>query len=249
MYYGAVYTTHLVAANPHTHKVHQARRCKSVHVVTPNWLWCCMERWEKVEERLFPLTPSSIITRNPPHHCCAPYFLPNTSRQNSLDLYFMEDQAKESMMEEVEELLGGDDDSSEGGSSSGESDEKSSKRKNLKHSLDREEESNSSNDDSNTGNSGRFQNTRGSRKRRKLQHSKRIGPANDRELYDDDGNSVNFDDDDDELPSVKFRRGEAVRGVRKDSEDDGSSNSCDMEALDSGEEERLMRMEEELMDS
>lgn len=26
-----------------------------VHVVTPEWLWTCAERWERVDERLFPL--------------------------------------------------------------------------------------------------------------------------------------------------------------------------------------------------
>ena len=32
-----------------------SRRLKGIHVVTPDWLWACAERWEKVEEKLFPL--------------------------------------------------------------------------------------------------------------------------------------------------------------------------------------------------
>lgn len=26
-----------------------------LHVVTPEWLWTCAERWERVDERLYPL--------------------------------------------------------------------------------------------------------------------------------------------------------------------------------------------------
>lgn len=38
-----------------TEKVRQALGCKHLHVVNPDWLWGCLERWERVEERLFPL--------------------------------------------------------------------------------------------------------------------------------------------------------------------------------------------------
>ncbi|KAM8966938.1 RNA polymerase II subunit A C-terminal domain phosphatase [Pelodytes ibericus] len=48
--------THLVAAKAGTEKVRQAQSCKHLHVVNPDWLWSCLERWEKVEEQLFPLT-------------------------------------------------------------------------------------------------------------------------------------------------------------------------------------------------
>ncbi|KAM3928445.1 RNA polymerase II subunit A C-terminal domain phosphatase [Leptodactylus fuscus] len=47
--------THLIAARAGTEKVRQALNCKSLHVVNPDWLWSCLERWEKVEEQLFPL--------------------------------------------------------------------------------------------------------------------------------------------------------------------------------------------------
>lgn len=48
-------TTHLVAARAGTAKVNSSRRQKGVHIVTPLWLWQCAERWEKVDERLYPL--------------------------------------------------------------------------------------------------------------------------------------------------------------------------------------------------
>ncbi|XP_045383440.1 RNA polymerase II subunit A C-terminal domain phosphatase isoform X2 [Lemur catta] len=47
--------THLIAARPGTEKVLQAQGCGHLHVVSPDWLWSCLERWDKVEEQLFPL--------------------------------------------------------------------------------------------------------------------------------------------------------------------------------------------------
>lgn len=38
-----------------TEKVRQAQDSGQLHVVNPDWLWSCLERWDKVEERLFPL--------------------------------------------------------------------------------------------------------------------------------------------------------------------------------------------------
>ena len=57
--------THLVAARGGTAKVNEARRFNEknksnpVHLVTPDWLWCCAERWEKAEEAIFPLYKSA----------------------------------------------------------------------------------------------------------------------------------------------------------------------------------------------
>lgn len=60
----AVGTTHLVAAKLGTIKVNKAKKMRGVSVVNPDWLWCCAERWEKVDERLFPLT-DEIVLKNP----------------------------------------------------------------------------------------------------------------------------------------------------------------------------------------
>uniref|UniRef100_A0AAY4CHZ0 RNA polymerase II subunit A C-terminal domain phosphatase n=1 Tax=Denticeps clupeoides TaxID=299321 RepID=A0AAY4CHZ0_9TELE len=49
------HTTHLIAARAGTEKVRQALSCKHLYVVNPDWLWGCLERWERVEEQLFPL--------------------------------------------------------------------------------------------------------------------------------------------------------------------------------------------------
>ncbi|XP_064077868.1 RNA polymerase II subunit A C-terminal domain phosphatase-like isoform X3 [Macrobrachium nipponense] len=126
------YTTHLVAANINTEKVHRARRCKSIKIVTPNWLWSCVERWELVEERLFPLTKEveKDVQRHPPHHCYCPDFsyqptqieaVPGPSGRtrtpsgNLLDdvnpLLFFSPDDKNSMAVEVDMMLSDDDES------------------------------------------------------------------------------------------------------------------------------------------
>ncbi|XP_047996673.1 RNA polymerase II subunit A C-terminal domain phosphatase isoform X2 [Leguminivora glycinivorella] len=52
-------STHLVAVRSGTAKVNASRRIgegkNKLHVVTPEWLWACAERWERVDERLYPL--------------------------------------------------------------------------------------------------------------------------------------------------------------------------------------------------
>ncbi|XP_075777226.1 RNA polymerase II subunit A C-terminal domain phosphatase isoform X1 [Pelodiscus sinensis] len=65
--------THLIAARAEhcnvvfdligTEKVRQALDCKHLHVVNPDWLWSCLERWDKVEEQLFPLKDDYIKTQ------------------------------------------------------------------------------------------------------------------------------------------------------------------------------------------
>ncbi|XP_069894904.1 RNA polymerase II subunit A C-terminal domain phosphatase isoform X2 [Dipodomys merriami] len=70
--------THLIAARAGTEKVRQAQECQHLHVVSPDWLWSCLERWDKVEEQLFPLTDDD--TR--PHREKSPATFPD--RQNML---------------------------------------------------------------------------------------------------------------------------------------------------------------------
>ncbi|XP_023032913.1 RNA polymerase II subunit A C-terminal domain phosphatase isoform X2 [Drosophila willistoni] len=48
-------TTHLVAANVGTVKVNTAKMLSRIKVVNAYWLWACAERWEHVDEKLFPL--------------------------------------------------------------------------------------------------------------------------------------------------------------------------------------------------
>ncbi|XP_046843100.1 RNA polymerase II subunit A C-terminal domain phosphatase-like [Xenia sp. Carnegie-2017] len=52
-------TSHVIAARPGTEKACIAQRMRNVRLVNPNWLWTCVERWEWVEERLFPVESKS----------------------------------------------------------------------------------------------------------------------------------------------------------------------------------------------
>ncbi|XP_049963662.1 RNA polymerase II subunit A C-terminal domain phosphatase [Schistocerca serialis cubense] len=71
------YTTHLVAVRPGTAKVNAVqRRHDNILLVTPDWLWACAERWEHVEERLFPLGRGTSARRHPPAHCASPTRVP-----------------------------------------------------------------------------------------------------------------------------------------------------------------------------
>lgn len=70
-------TTHLVAVRSGTAKVNASRKMgdgkNKIHVVTPEWLWTCAERWERVDERLYPLQRGGQSSaRRPPAHCSSP---------------------------------------------------------------------------------------------------------------------------------------------------------------------------------
>lgn len=70
-------STHLVAVRPGTAKVNAGRRKKHVRIVTPDWLWACAERWERIEEGIFPLSSKGSKNRHPPPHCSSPEHVPN----------------------------------------------------------------------------------------------------------------------------------------------------------------------------
>ncbi|KAM8883419.1 RNA polymerase II subunit A C-terminal domain phosphatase [Synchiropus picturatus] len=63
-------TTHLIAAKTGTEKVRQGQGLKHLHVVNPDWLWSCLERWERVEEQLFPLKED--YSKNIGNRCNSP---------------------------------------------------------------------------------------------------------------------------------------------------------------------------------
>eukprot|EP00088_Acartia_fossae_P068995 TRINITY_DN8893_c1_g1_i2.p1 TRINITY_DN8893_c1_g1~~TRINITY_DN8893_c1_g1_i2.p1 ORF type:complete len:756 (+),score=217.81 TRINITY_DN8893_c1_g1_i2:78-2345(+) len=65
-------TTHLVAARPGTAKVNEAKKLAGIHIVTPDWLWACAERWSRVDESLFKLGSRQAVTMKPPAHCSSP---------------------------------------------------------------------------------------------------------------------------------------------------------------------------------
>ena len=48
-------TTHVIAARLGTQKAYLAVKTPGIKLVNPGWLSCCAERWEWVDERLFPV--------------------------------------------------------------------------------------------------------------------------------------------------------------------------------------------------
>ncbi|XP_071824060.1 RNA polymerase II subunit A C-terminal domain phosphatase-like [Apostichopus japonicus] len=85
----STWTTHVIAAKAGTSKVHMARKAHNVCVVTPQWLLACWERWERVDERLFPLPKSPVSQstsgsgRSTPTSESEPQSLPKTSLDSS----------------------------------------------------------------------------------------------------------------------------------------------------------------------
>ena len=55
----STYTTHVVAARLGTEKAYRATRIRDVKLVGVDWLWCCAQRWEWVDERLFPVSSNT----------------------------------------------------------------------------------------------------------------------------------------------------------------------------------------------
>lgn len=48
-------TTHVIAGKLGTEKSYRAVKSRGIKLVNPGWLYCCNERWEWVDERLFPV--------------------------------------------------------------------------------------------------------------------------------------------------------------------------------------------------
>ncbi|KAH8346336.1 hypothetical protein KR084_005451 [Drosophila pseudotakahashii] len=77
--------THLVAVNAGTYKVNAAKKEAAIKVVNANWLWTCAERWEHVEEKLFPLDRKVRNKgRQPPAHCHSPEHVVNYSERSEI---------------------------------------------------------------------------------------------------------------------------------------------------------------------
>lgn len=208
--------THLVAVRPGTAKVNAGRRKKNLKIVTPDWLWSCAERWERVNERIFPLNNKGSKNRHPPPHCSSPEHVTSYPEHNTPALRkrtpsgrFMDtinplmsfssaDIAD--MDKEVEDIL---DDESDSSSSEDEAP--------VKVMEQVEKASSSSSEDSMTG-----EYPKGYKRKREESN-----------LAHDLSSGV----DDDEALSTKFRRGELV-GSELDIEQDSQDSDGSVEAPD-----------------
>ncbi|XP_063700934.1 RNA polymerase II subunit A C-terminal domain phosphatase [Culicoides brevitarsis] len=210
-------TTHLVAACSGTFKVHLAKKNPNIKLVAPEWLWSCAERWESVEEQLFPMPKIPSKMRQPPPHCSPDRNDANSSVEpakfmdtiNPL-LSFSNDELDQMDNEFNEFFDGSESDDSEDNTIDIENppEEKtlSRKRKRL------EEKPNAS--DFFT--------------RPEVKKINLSGIGND-----EDSNSSKSSEEDDESPSVKFRRGEVPSDVEDGSSSKGSDEAPD--DVDDGE--------------
>jgi len=207
-----IHTTHLVAARLGTAKVNDARKQGGISIVTPDWLWACSERWERVEEKLFTLTKTSSVTRRPPAHCSSPEIAfaercadidlnldgafgrqPSVAEADPFLAFSSEDLA--GMDKEVEDILSGESDSDssdgEGGVAGGWGADGSSSEESL---------------------SGE---TRGHKRKRSKDGEGAV---------DSIGPEADSEDTNLETPTAKFRRGEGVPSdfeVEQQSDDSG----------------------------
>ncbi|XP_055919788.1 RNA polymerase II subunit A C-terminal domain phosphatase [Eupeodes corollae] len=100
-------TTHLVAVTSGTFKVNAAKKKPNIKIVNANWLWSCAERWEIVDERLFPLDrKNKNKTRQPPAHCHSPEHVVNYSEKSEISSSSnMQDDEPEKFIDTINPLL------------------------------------------------------------------------------------------------------------------------------------------------
>ncbi|KAK9500236.1 hypothetical protein O3M35_001532 [Rhynocoris fuscipes] len=95
-------TTHLVAANRSTAKVHQARKMPHVKVVNPHWLAACSHRWEKVDEALFEVGTGGPLPF--PTKYDRKLLFPSANQQNQAPAFLsLSQEDMDAMNQEIEE--------------------------------------------------------------------------------------------------------------------------------------------------
>lgn len=211
-------TTHLVAACSGTFKVNLAKKNPNIKLVAPEWLWSCAERWEAVEEQLFPMPKMPSKMRQPPPHCS-----PDRNDSNSS----MEPQK---FMDTINPLLSFSND---------ELDQMDSEFNEFFNASDSDDTDDNTIDIENPPTEKKL-----SRKRKRLEEKpnasdfftrpevKKInlsGVGNEDQEEDSNSNGSS----EDEMPSVKFRRGEWPSDMEDNSSSKGSNEPPD--DVDDGE--------------
>lgn len=231
-------TTHLVAVRPGTAKVNVGRRKKNLKIVTPDWLWSCAERWEHVEEKLYPLSNKGSKNRHPPPHCSSPEHIPNFDivepgiiRKRTPSGRFMDtinplmsfssaDIAD--MDREVEDIFNESESESETSNKrpANDTDNDDFVTKKFKTSKETDDESSSS-DESLTGEHPHGWNPKSNKQKRSRE---------DQEQEIEDESTA------DEYPSTKFRRGEELSSDLEFGQDSNSEGSVDApDEIDDGD--------------
>ncbi|KAH0546514.1 RNA polymerase II subunit A C-terminal domain phosphatase isoform X2 [Cotesia glomerata] len=206
-------TTHLVAIKPGTAKANTAKKNPNIKIVNPDWLWSCAERWEHVDERLFPLTAQARGSRVPPPHCSSPEHV-EVKESEVVDSFANSINPLMSFTQEEIDIMDKevDDDMSDVEVDS--------------YAVDGKEELDSVMDDESENSSDLHDELYGSpRKRQKIQRNSSSDSSEGKEK-DYDINEDN--DDDDEDPVTRFRRGEPLPDDL-DLGDQGSQDSVEID--------------------
>ncbi|XP_034934132.1 RNA polymerase II subunit A C-terminal domain phosphatase [Chelonus insularis] len=201
-------TTHLVAIKPGTAKANTAKKNPNIKIVNPDWLWSCAERWEHVDERLFPLTSKARGSRIPPPHCSSPDRIEIKEDEISNDFASSINPLMSFSPEEIAIMDKEVDEDMSDAEMDGDGDPEN---------LVNEEELGSFIENNSDDSSDSNDNLSGpTEKRRKVQDDdddnnssegeKKVPKCIDDEYYDED----DADDDDDEDPVTRFRRGESL---------------------------------------
>ncbi|XP_065913810.1 RNA polymerase II subunit A C-terminal domain phosphatase-like isoform X2 [Dysidea avara] len=61
-------TTHLIVGRVGTSKLHEARRMPGIKIVECGWLWASAERWQRVDEVLYPVKESKLPRKEEKQH-------------------------------------------------------------------------------------------------------------------------------------------------------------------------------------
>ncbi|CAG5093443.1 Similar to CTDP1: RNA polymerase II subunit A C-terminal domain phosphatase (Homo sapiens) [Cotesia congregata] len=213
-------TTHLVAIKPGTAKANTAKKNPNIKIVNPDWLWSCAERWEHVDERLFPLTAQARGSRVPPPHCSSPEHV-EVKESEVVDSFANSINPLMSFTQEEIDIMDKevDDDMSDVEVDS--------------YAVDGKEELDSVMDDESENSSDLNDELYGSPKKRQKIQRNSSSDSSEGKGKDYDINEDN-DDDDDEDPVIRFRRGEPLPDDL-DLGDQGSQDSVEID--DPAEEE------------
>ncbi|KAH8269585.1 hypothetical protein KR018_009568 [Drosophila ironensis] len=232
--------THLVAVNAGTYKVNAAKKESNIKVVNANWLWTCAERWEHVEEKLFPLDRKVRNKgRQPPAHCHSPEHVVNYSERSEISPSSSKQQEEqsgnfretlnpllvftnadiESMNKDYDNFFESDSSSDDGpvNFENPPMDKKLLKRKREDDNSNRAHDFFTRSDEVMIGGPLRF--------------DKNLSEEGDDK--DEDKDEDGEEEDDDEMPSAKFRRGEDLPSDLEFGSDSNSDNNPEDE--DDGE--------------
>uniref|UniRef100_A0A182QNG6 RNA polymerase II subunit A C-terminal domain phosphatase n=1 Tax=Anopheles farauti TaxID=69004 RepID=A0A182QNG6_9DIPT len=207
-------TTHLVAVTIGTSKVNNARKNAKIKVVTPEWLWSCAERWEHVEERLYPLKASyPAKMRQPPPHCHSPEHAVNygAMAKSREEPKFMDtvNPLLSFSNDDLDAMNNDFDDFFESDTSSSSDDEPiDMENPPMEKALRKRRRVVEKETNRGRHNIFRKRTEEEDEQKRRAEETRRILKHDESENNDENSQTNASSDDDDESPSTKFRRGE-----------------------------------------